>query len=209
MKKIALIWLFLCCIIFSGCVKQQSWENWGFYAENLIIQWAWPEISFEPTIEDWTLVLTRTFEDMSVHVFLTKWMWEKYLKTESDYLPWNKVNFKWQVEVLDWAAGNHYYNVKSIEKLEIVDYPADEEIKDLLDRYNYCETDDDCAYIAWECPFGCYVPLYKDFADIAWKVVENYFDINGKSCVYSCLYMDKVVCENYKCTMTTTQELVE
>lgn len=206
MKKVTLIWLLLCCIIFVGCVKQQSWEDWWFYAENLTIKWVGPEISMEPTVEDWTLVLARTFEDMSVHVFLSKWLWENYFKNESDYLPWNKVTLKWLVETLDWAAGNHYYNVKSVEKLEIVDYPTGGEIKDLLDSYNYCETDDDCRYIAWECPFGCYVPLYKNFTDIAWKVMDNYFKVNGKSCVYSCLYADKVVCENYKCEMVESEE---
>ena len=97
MKKIALFWLFLWFVIFAGCVKQQSWESWGFYAENLIIKWVGPVISFEPTVEDWTLVLNRTFEDMSVHVFLREWMWENYLKNESDYLPWNEVTFKWTV----------------------------------------------------------------------------------------------------------------
>lgn len=206
MKKITLIWLLLCCVVFVGCVKQQSWEDWGFYAENLTIKWVGPEISMEPTVEDWTLVLASIFEDMSVHVFLSKWMWEKYLKNESDYLPWNKVTLKWLVEELDWAAGNHYYNVKSVEKLEFVDYPTEGEIKDLLDSYNYCEIDDDCTYIAWECPFGCYVPLNNKFADIAWKVLDNYFEINGKSCVYWCLYMDKIICENYKCKMVASND---
>lgn len=137
-------------------------------------------------------------------------MWEKYFKNESDYLPWNKVTLKWIVEALDWAAGNHYYNVKNVEKLGIVDYPTGEEIKELLESYNYCETDDDCGYIAWECPFGCYVPLNNNFSKIAWNILDNYFDVNGKNCVYSCLYMDKVVCENYKCIITNvTENLVD
>ena len=169
MKKIALIWLLLCCIVFVGCVKQQSWEDWWFYAENLTIKWVGPEISMEPTVEDWTLVLGSIFEDMSVHVFLSKWMWENYFKNESDYLPWNKVTLKWLVEALDWAAGNHYYNVKSVEKLEFVDYPTEEEIKELLESYKYCEKDSDCTYYRWSCPFGCYVEVNNSFTDISKK----------------------------------------
>ena len=199
MKKITLIWLLLCCVVFVGCVNQQSWEDWGFYAENLTIKWVGPEISMEPTVEDWTLVLGNSFEDMSIHVFFKKWIWKKYLKNKSDYLPWNKVNFKWVVEVLDWAAWNHYYNVKSIEKLEVVGYPTVEEINDLLDSYNYCETDDDCGYWNAICPFWCYLPLNKKFIDVANNIMKNYFDINNTSCTYRCIIMNSIKCENYKC----------
>ena len=135
MKKITLIWLLLCCILFVGCRNQDSSQTGDFYAEELVVAWVGPEMSSEPTVEDWTLVLRSNFEDMSVHVFLRKWMWEKYLKDESDYLPWNKVNFKWVVEVLDWAAWNHYYNVKSVEKLEVVNAIEDENIDTVLPEW--------------------------------------------------------------------------
>lgn len=202
MKKIALFWLLLWCVIFSGCVKQQSWESWWFYAENLIIKWVGPAISFEPTVEDWTLVLNRTFEDMSVHVFLREWMWENYLKNESDYLPWNEVNFKWTVEAIDSAAGNHYYNVKTIDKLELVKYPNAEKIKEIFDGYSYCESDSDCWYLAWECPLWCYIPLNLKYMDVASHMVSNFVNhLWDERCAYGCLYMDKAVCNNYKCEM--------
>ena len=202
MKKIALFWLFLWCVIFSGCVKQQSWESWEFYAENLIIKWVGPVISFEPTVEDWTLVLNRTFEDMSVHVFLREWMWENYLKNESDYLPWNEVTFKWTVEAIDSAAGNHYYNVKTIDKLELIKYPNAEKIKEIFDGYSYCESDSDCWYLAWECPLWCYIPLNLKYMDVASHMVSNFVNhLWDERCVYGCLYMDKAVCNNYKCEM--------
>ena len=202
MKKIALFWLFLWCIIFAGCVKQQSWESWEFYAENLIIKWVGPEISFEPTVEDWTLVLGRTFEDMSVHIFLGEWMWEKYLKNESDYLPWNEVTFKWTVEAIDSAAGNHYYNVKTIDKLELVKYPDADKIKEIFDSYNYCESDSDCWYFIWECPLWCYIPMNVKYIDIASNIVTNFVNyLWDERCVYSCLSMNKAVCNDYKCKM--------
>lgn len=206
MKKIALLSLFLWCFSFAWCGNQNLWEGEGFYAEKLIIAWVGPEISFEPTVEDWTLVLKRSFEDMSVHVFLSKWLWEKYFKNESDYLPWNEVNFKWVVEALDSAAGNHYYNVKSIDKLEVVKYPDADKINELLDSYSYCESDSDCGYFMWECPLWCYIPLNLKYMDVASSIVSNFVNHLDDRCVYGCIAMDKVVCENYKCEMKSSEE---
>ena len=36
--------------------------------------------------------------------------------------------------------------------------------------------------------------------------MDNYFEINGKSCVYSCMYMNTVKCDNYKCVMDNEEE---
>lgn len=183
-------------------------ENAEDYEWELKVAWIVAQISFWALSTDRTLVLDWHFEDHADHLNIAEWKREKWF-SEGETLPGNKVKFQWKVRFLDGAAGNHYYEVVNIDNIENIWYTDSTWVKEILEWWNYCETDDDCAYVAWECPFGCYVTLYKDFADIAWKVVENYFDINGKSCVYSCLYMDKVVCENYKCTMTTTQELVE
>ena len=117
MRRIALLWLFISCFMFAWC-GQNLWENESIYEWELVISWIWPEISLETMIDSWTLVLKWNFEDHSDHVFLTKWIWEKYLTEKSEYLPWNIVKFKWVVEFLDWAAGNHYYNVKNIKKLK-------------------------------------------------------------------------------------------
>jgi hypothetical protein len=48
---------------------------------------------------------------------------------------------------IDSAVGNHYYNVKSIDKLELVRYPNSGEIKEIFDGYNYCESDSDCGFL--------------------------------------------------------------
>ena len=206
MKKFALLWLFLSCFFFAWCENQQLWEGEGFYAEKLIVAWVGPEISFEPTVEDWTLVLKWYFEDHSDHIFLDQWIWENYLKNESDYLPWNEVNFKWVVKALDAAAGNHYYEVVSIDKLEVIKYPGASEIKEIFDSYNYCESDSDCGYFMWECPLWCYVPLNIKYMDIASSIVSNFVNHLDDRCVYGCLAMDKVVCENYKCEMKSSEE---
>ena len=235
MKKFTLIWLFVFALILSGCGnrkvenignnscngdKKQCIENYSCndgneciseidlltYEWELVVQWVWPEISMEPTLEEWILALRWNFEDHTDHVYLRPWIWENYFQSENEYLPGNTVKLVWKVQTLDWAAGNHYYVVEKVEKLEFVNYPTEDEIKELLESYNYCEMDDDCAYIAWECPFGCFVPLNNSFIDIAWNILGNYFDVNGKNCVYSCLYIDKVVCENYKCINTSDEE---
>lgn len=206
MKKFALLWLFLSCFFFAWCENQQLWEGEGFYAEKLIVAWVGPEISFEPTVEDWTLVLKWYFEDHSDHIFLDQWIWENYLKNESDYLPWNEVNFKWVVKALDAAAGNHYYEVVSIDKLEVIKYPGASEIKEIFDSYNYCESDSDCGYFMWECPLWCYIPLNIKYMDVASSIATNFVNHLDDLCVYDCLAMDKVVCENYKCGMKSSEE---
>jgi len=209
MKKILWLWLFISALVLAGCnfkTGTSTDNGWSNYEWELVIQWVGPEISMEPTVEEWTLVLRWSFEDQTDHVFLKKWARESLFESENEYLPWNTVKFKWYVEPLDAAAGNHYYDVVNIESLDIISNPDANWVKDILEWWNYCETDNDCMYIAWECPFGCYVPLNNNFADIAWKILDNYFDVNGKNCVYDCLYMDKVVCENYKCTMIASDE---
>lgn len=221
MKKITLIWLFIFAIILSGCTnkKVETIEtnncngdqnecidiNFSTYEWELVVQWVWPEISFEPTVEEWILVLRWNFEDHADHVFLRPWIWEDFFKSENEYLPGNTVKLVWKVQFADWAAGNHYYVVDKVNKLELIKYPDTDDIKDILESYSYCETDDDCTYTMWECPFGCYVPFNKKFGEMPVKIMDNYFEINGKTCVYSCMYMNTVKCDNYKCVMNNEE----
>lgn len=201
MKKIWLLASLVCCLFILWCGSQKLWEWEGIYNDDLIVAWVWPEISFEPTVEEWTLVLKNGFEDHIDHVFLNKWIWEEYLKNETDYLPWNIVKFKWIVKALDWAAGNHYYEVVSINKLKVIDYPDESAIKDLLEGYSYCESDSDCWYIMWECPLWCYIPLNIKYIDIASNIVSNFINNLSERCEYKCVVMNKAKCENYKCEM--------
>ena len=207
MKKITLIWLFFVAIILTGCNKTANNQNgWPNYEWDLVIQWVGPEISFESTVDEWTLVLRWNFEYHTDHVFLKAWTWEGFFESENEYLPWTTVKFKWDVTALDAAAGNHYYDVVNADELKVVSYPDVNEIKDILESYSYCEIDDDCTYATWECPFGCYVSFNKKFGEIPTKIMDNYFEINGKSCVYSCMYMNTVKCDNYKCVMDNEEE---
>ena len=210
MKKIAFLCLFLCCFVFSWCINQKLWENESFYEWELIFAWKWPEITFESTVDEGTVVMKWYFEDHSDHIFLDyNILFEKYpmKMPELFYTPWNVVKFKWVVKALDSAAGNHYYQVKSIDKLELVRYPNIDEINEIFDSYNYCESDSDCEYIVWKCPFGCYIPVNKSFINVSNLIINNYYMNNQEEkCVYGCVAMDKVVCENYKCVMKSNEE---
>ena len=211
MKKIALFWLFLCCFIFSWCNNQKLWENESFYEWDLVIAGVWPEISLEPTVEEWTLVLKWSFEDHSDHVFFDEWIWEIYLREESDYLPWNTLRFKWTVEAIDSAAGNHYYNVKTIDKLELVKYPDVDKIKEIFDGYNYCESDSDCGYVVQSCStylISTSIPLNIKYVGIANLIVSSYKErwlFQWWIYKWWCEPFDKAVCKNYKCEMINSE----
>jgi len=201
MKKLMTLWVFLLCLFLFWC---QNAQNGGpNYQWELTIAWVWPEISFESTVEDGTLVLKWYFEDHSDHIFLTAGSWENYLNKESDYLPWNKIKFEWYVTPLDAAAWNHYYEVVNVDKLELISYPNADEVKNLFEWYNYCEKDSDCWYFIWECPLGCYIPLNVKYIDVASKITTNFVNHlwEDERCVYGCLYADKAVCNDYKCEM--------
>ena len=203
MKKITLLCLLLSCFIFAWC-GHKLWENESVYGGELVFAWKWPEITFEPTISEDTLVLKWKFEDHSDHLFLDyNLFFKKYpmKMPELFYLPWNLVKFKWVVEAIDWAAGNHYYNVKSIDKLELVRYPNADEVKEIFDSYNYCESDSDCGFFVWECPLWCYIPMNVKYIDTAHMIVSNFVNHLEEHCVYGCIAMDKAVCKNYKCEM--------
>ena len=201
MKKLMTLWMFLMCLFLFWC--QNSQNGGPNYEWELTIAWVGPEISFEPTVEEWTLVLKWYFEDHSDHIFLPAGTREDKFTGKSDYLPWNKVKFEWYIVGLDWAAWNHYYQVVNVDKLELVTYPNADEIKSLFEWYNYCEKDSDCWYFMWECPLGCYIPLNVKYIDIASNIVTNFVNHlwDDERCVYGCLLMNKAVCNDYKCEM--------
>jgi len=211
MKKLKsvlfLFWGLFIAVSLTWCdgtkIDQNGWSNFEW---SYVIQWVGPEVSMEPTVEEWTLVLRWNFEYHTDHVFLPAWVREDKFSSESEYLPWNTVKFKWYAIGLDAAAGNHYYEVMNIDELKVVANPNVDEIKEILESYNYCEEDSDCVYTMWECPFGCFVVFNKKFWEIPTKIMDNYFEINGKNCIYDCMYMDKVVCEDYKCVMKNSGE---
>ena len=209
---------FLFCLLalyfyfFPNCFRfnfhRNLWENESIYKWELVFAWKWPEITFEPTVSEDTLVLKWSFEDHSDHLFLDYNLFFKEYpmkRPELFYLPWNVVKFKWVVEAIDWAAGNHYYNVKSIDKLEFVRNPSADEVKEIFDSYNYCESDDDCEFLGWECPLWCYIPMNKKFIQESRWILNDFVNHLENRCVYVCLDMNKAVCNNYKCEMINSE----
>ena len=217
LRLICLVFVFLVFLYFYFFPKwfnfhRNLWGNESIYKWELIFAWKWPEITFEPTISENTIVLKWSFEDHSDHLFMDyNLFFRKYpmKRPELFYLPWNVVKFKWVVEAIDWAAGNHYYNVKSIDKLEFVRNPSAEEVKQIFDSYSYCESDDDCGYFMWECPLWCYITVNVKYINTANLIVSNFINNLEERCVYGCLYMDKSVCNNYKCEMINSKETNE
>ena len=171
MKKLKTIlfslWILFIIASLTWCNNTANNENgWSNYKWELTIKWVWPEISMESTVEEWTLVLRWYFEDHTDHIFLKAWKWENFFESENEYLPWTKVKFEWYVVPLDAAAGNHYYDVVNVENIKVISFLDTTWVKDILETYNYCESDDDCAYFMWECPFGCFIPYNKKFGEI-------------------------------------------
>lgn len=196
------------CIILSGCNNTEvenpnediNNSNSESYENNLIIGWVSPTISLWWELEEGSLTTRIIFEDHADVVVFPKWTWEPYFENENDYLPGNTVSFKWEVEAIDAAAWTHYYEVRAIDTLKFVSYPTEEEVKDLISRYDYCEVDEDCVDFYPGCPFGCSSPVNKQYLDIATNITKNFIDHQENKCMYSCLAPKKIACENYKCT---------
>ena len=206
MKKIALLWIFLMWgIILSGCnntdeVTPQDNGDKIAHENNLIIEWVTPTDNIPWESRDGYLVAREIFEDHSDVVSFAPWTCESNFESENDYLPWNTIYFKWEVEGIDAAAWTHYYDAVAIDELKVIAYPTKEEVLELTGRYNYCETDSDCVDFYPGCPLGCSTPVNKDYKDIFSKITENFRNKNEPQCEYKCIAPAKITCENYKCT---------
>ena len=206
MKKIALLWIFLMWgIILSGCnntdeVTPQDNGDKIAHENNLIIEWVTPTDNIPWESRDGYLVAREIFEDHSDVVSFAPWTWESNFESENDYLPWNTIHFKWEVEGIDAAAWTHYYDAVAFDELKVVAYPTKEEVLELTGRYNYCETDSDCVDFYPGCPLGCSTPVNKAYKDIFSKITENFRSKNEPQCEYKCMAPVKITCENYKCT---------
>ena len=122
------------------------------YSGELTIAGLGPDESFEPTVSSDTLVLKKTFIDHADHIFIDRQSRSNYLDIQDDLIPGNTVKFAGTVKALDAAAGNHYYQVATIDELTKTGIPTQAQVEELLQRYGYCETDDDCVGIYGQCP---------------------------------------------------------
>lgn len=76
-----------------------------------------PDESLQQSVAADTLVLKRTFEDHADHIFIDRQSRSNYLDIQDDLIPGNTVKFAGTTKALDAAAGNHYYQVATIDEL--------------------------------------------------------------------------------------------
>ena len=169
MKKVIFFILILSTLILTTACNKQNNNNITYTGE-LTIVWIWPIESFEPTVSENTLVLKKKLEDYSDHIFVDRQSWSNYLDIKEDIIPGNTVKFSGTVKTLDAAAGNHYYHVSKIDVLEKIKTPNAEEIRELINKYSYCENDLDCKTIQSKCHLDCHIPINKKYRNTAKKL---------------------------------------
>ena len=219
MKKIFLT-LIAATLLFAGCaLKTNEWwipnDTWWTlpsdsqvttdtlpYSGELTIAGLGPDESFEPTVSSDTLVLKKTFIDHADHIFIDRQSRSNYLDIQDDLVPGNPVKFAGTVKALDAAAGNHYYQVATIDELTKTGIPTQAQVEELLQRYGYCETDDDCVGIYGQCPLWCHIAINKKFQTTVEKIITNFRNAQSPQCTYKCREIKKVSCSSqYKCVV--------
>jgi len=84
----------------------------------------------------------------------------------------------------------------------------EEEIKDLINGANFCNTVDDCSISQFGCPFGCNSIINKnhDLKDIN-ELIQQYHDENNQLCQYTCVQPpEDFVCANNICIIKENNE---
>jgi hypothetical protein len=213
MKKLSYLLLTLALLTLTGCtLKTNEWWNtpnsWTTltdtipYSWELIVAWVGPDESFEQTIAADTLALKQTFEDHSDHVFIDRQSWSNYLDIQDDLVPWNIVKLVGAVKALDAAAGNHYYQVVTIDQLTKIWTPSQADVEALIQRYGYCETDDDCIGEYGRCPIWCQIAINKKYKTTVEKIIDTFRNTQFPQCTYKCMEIKKVGCnERSQCVV--------
>lgn len=68
-------------------------------------------------------------------------------------------------------------------------------IKSAIEKAKYCEVDSDCVDAGGKCPFGCYNYVNKNEVEQISKLIQSY----DSNCMYQCVPLSEVICENNKC----------
>lgn len=209
MKKFLIIATMVSCLFIFWCNKHNWTDEWLFYDNVLTVEWVFKNMESHVMSEKWTLVLDWHFEDHADHIYFPKWMWEEYFESENEYLPWNKVKFMWDIKQIDAGAWNHYYEVIDIYKMWYEWYPDTEEIENIIDSYNFCETEADCVDFDPGCAFDCSMSVNIWYQDIALKIINNYNTLNDQFCKRDCVSTTQMACENNKCIALTQKPMTE
>lgn len=205
MKRLSLT-LIAASFLLAGCAttttQQPASTDTMPYSGELTIAGLGPDDSFEPTVSADTLVLKHTFEDHSDHIFIDRQSRSNYLDIQDDLVPGNTVKFAGTVKALDAAAGNHYYQVVTIDELTKTGIPTQAQVEELIQRYGYCETDDDCIGIYGQCPLSCQIAINKKYQTTVEKIITNFRNAQSPQCTYKCMEIKGVTCNaSYKCVI--------
>lgn len=86
-----------------------------------------------------------------------------------------------------------------VEALEKITTPTQDEVEAILNTYNYCEQDSDCASFYGDCPLSCHLAVNKDKLELAQQISQNFASSQEPQCMYGCNEIVSVSCENYQC----------
>jgi len=102
-----------------------------------------------------------------------------------------------------WIKEN-YFTSFSIEQCEQLKNQINEEIE----KANFCQKDEDCAIVSFDCPFGCWDIVNKNEVEPIKKKVEKYREKCGR-CLYKCsVGPEDVECKNGVCVPKPSKESI-
>ena len=91
---------------------------------------------------------------------------------------------------------------------------TEEDVKNQLAMWNYCEIDEDCSAFYAPCPFGCRDVVNKEFVEVATELIATYRNqqatLGAVQCEYDCMSVENatIQCETIetqqagKCTIS-------
>ena len=216
MNKIAVVGIILAFFLFTWCTtKTDPLVSDAAVKEHLPINytwtytsvWVWPHITKDLNVWEKTLVLKWWSKDVMIHLYIPKEVYSKFFSSETEYLPWNKIDIVGSVVELPWNLWNRFFEVKEAESMKLVSYPDIEEIEDILVSYWSCQTDSDCEIIWGICPLDCYVWINRGFKDTAYEIIWNYANIKWDiQCSINCPYTNDVKCRFNTCMVNYPTE---
>lgn len=166
------------------------------YSGDLSVAGVGSKVSFEQTIAEDTLALKKTFDDYSDHIYFPRQMRSNYLDIQQDAIPGNTIRFVGTVKALDAAAGNHYYEVVSINELAKIATPTKDEVNALIARYGTCEQDSDCVGVYGKCPLACQIAINTNFSGVVDSIINNFRNAQSPQCTFKCMEIKKVICND-------------
>ena len=68
-------------------------------------------------------------------------------------------------------------------------------LREQIKNANYCQSDEDCAFVGHQCPFGCYIYVNQNEREDISAKLQSF----NSRCTYSCINCQGVACINRTC----------